>query len=59
MTSRPRTLDQWSRWLELYPQASGESITDWFARVTELANAKAEEPDPPRLPYREPGGDDE
>ena len=59
-TPRPRTLDEWSRHLALNPRLEDESVTDWFARVTDLANAKEDAPPAAAsLPYREPGGDDD
>lgn len=60
MTSRPRTLDQWARFREINPQLEGESWSEYFSRLAQLANAKEDGPSPgPSLPYREPGGDDE
>jgi hypothetical protein len=38
-----------------FPRRDKESLTDWFDRLMAIAR----EEDRPRLPYREPGEDDE
>ena len=61
MTYKPgqMTQGQWDRFAQVNPKREGESITAWMARLLALADGKAEQVDRPRLPYREPGGDDE
>ena len=53
MSQRPQTLDQWSRFCEIHSREEGETLTDWFARLERIANARTSEPEPTRLPYRD------
>jgi hypothetical protein len=48
--------------MEIHSREEGETLTDWFARLEQLANARPVAKEPARLPYREaedrePGGD--